>query len=248
MAWYINPYNLPTVRSYQNAKEVYEKSPEISSMAGWRGLHNKRDTSKIVRINHDGAIRFRYHHTDMVVYHSPTLLQVTRFDSSSSVMFANRFLPIGLDAMSAGGEMWVTDRHGNAYQPNRRDVLMFDLVDGRWQVQPDTVAEVEHKVLDRKLAARVCKTLRPLHDWRESVRRVGVRLERGRDLASAFRMIQSMLIKGHIPEEAYPALGAYELPNEAMYVLAGAVKRVKMPLGTMAKKSPYDHTQAWSYV
>ena len=246
MSWSIRASKLPIVRSYARAVEVYNDAVPIPSLNGWRALVNKRDTSKIVCMDEESVV-FRYYHTNMVIYHPSEELEVACYDSVNSILFTNRFLPVGLDAISIKGEMWISDRNGNVYYPKPGHRLLFTRTDNVWSVDPKSACEVEHMVLDKRLAAHVRKTLKPYFEWREAVRRLGAKFPPRAD-PSYFHLIKGMLIKGDIPEAAYPSLAPYLIDIKDMYVLAGAVKKTAMPLGAPPKKSPYEWSHAWNAI
>lgn len=247
MAWAINDRNLPRVHGYRDAVEVATDTTRRDFDNGWLGLHNRRDSSKLVRKFGD-QVRFRYHHTDMVIWHTPDHLEAAIYSSQSSIIFANRFLPCGVSARSHKSEMYLGDSLGD-YRPLRGDTLHFHKDEhGGWNVDRSNVMQYETCVLDRKLAARARKTLKPFEEWKKSVRRLGAGSEHGHTYSCVPRELKRMMHKGHIPEERYADLANYNFGLIEAYILSGAVTKVEQPIGWPKRETPYDHSPAWALV
>lgn len=244
---------LPGCSTYAGAVKVWEEAHQHSCMPqGWRGLKDKRDTSKLVTKTADGEVRFRYHHTDLVEWR-PDRLIVRTYDSQSSVIFTNCFLPPGMLARSIGGEMYIMHK-GLAYQAADRHLLFK--YDGQWSVDEDTVARFTTEVVDKKKAYRVRKVVQPFVDWRESMQRLGVPISHPRRVSTYDAMIslKTSIERGVVPEEHYRQLAASinlapgtDLMCEA-YVLGGAVVKQTAELGTPRKRTKYAASPAWAYL
>lgn len=249
----IHAHLLPACDTYEGAIHIFEKAHQHARFEpGWRGLKDKRDTSKTVFKTADGTVRFRYHHTDLVSW-APDELRVATWSSRSSVDFTDRFLPAGVFARSKGGAMYIV-QDGHYYAAGAGPIV-FNKLGGEWVVDPKTVARHGEFVIDRKKAARVRKVLKPFMDWTASIDRLtnpGFRQARvmyhevGRLLQDAFR-------EGTLHEQHYPALRDSLVTHSATflaecYVLAGAVTTSVAPLGQLPKKSPYQHAQSWRFI
>ena len=248
MAWNIHALNLPSVRSYTEAKQVYAKAKPNNAGNDWRSLGQKRDTSKIVKQDTNGDVRFRYHHTDVVTYKADGTLEVYTFDSSNTVAFAGRFLPNSIQARSHDGRMWVGDLNG-MYLPAVNKNLHFILGPHNiWTVDPTTVCEITQLTLDHKKAAKIRKIIAPYLDWLEAAKRVGMKITWDRWNMNVPVFLKEHLANGLIPEELYPKLACMQLRMHDMYVLGGAVSKEPAPFGSLTKRSPYTYSQAWGSV
>jgi hypothetical protein len=245
--------NLPRVRSFQDAAAVYDRSFQAKHFdSNQRGLSSKRDTSKtIFAIN--GGFKFRYHHTDMVMWF-PEEVRVVTFDSLSSVVFANSFLPYGLHTFNHRREMYVADKYGS-YQAKDGGPLRFTLVNGEWRVNPENVRTWETFVLNHKRAGQIRKTLKPFMDWKISIERMkGERASvLGQTHSRAIECLKQDIQANEIPVEHYADLlahGAGEGTNfmEQCYVLGGAVSKSQSEFGKLRSPSKYQGLSAWSWV
>lgn len=245
---------LPSCSDYEGAVRVWKNAHVHDRFVGWRGLANKRDTSKIVRMYPDGAVAFRYHATDVVIWR-PNSLVVNCYDTPSTVVFASRFLPSGVHASTHRGEMWVSDESG-IYQPHDKG-LSFQY-DGKWKVDTSTVACFERYVLDQKKAAAIRKIMKPFNEWRESMDRL---LGRSRlygtnlNCHTLFMEIHRGLTLGEIPEDMYKFISenmAVRYGDTFMhncYVLGGAVTKEPVELGVLPPlKGKYQDLYAWNIV
>ncbi len=247
MAWNISTYNLPRIRSYKEALDFYNIATPSPSGDGWRALGSKRDTSKIIRLDSNGDIRLRYHHTDVVLYTADGDLVVTTHNSSNTVAFANRFLPCGIGARSHDGCMYVGDTVGE-YGPSHKVLTFLQSPTGNWFVDKTTVAPVTWYDLDRSKAAAIRKTMKPFLDWVAAARRVGAQLpthQWGRRTPS---WLKEFLPTGHIPEEKYAELATCSPEYRDLYVLGGAVIKLLAPCGALPKKNDYEDSPLWNYV
>lgn len=245
----IHAHLLPACNTYEGAVQIFEKAHQHARFEPWwRGLKDKRDTSKTIAKNVDGVIRFRYHHTDLVTW-APDELRVFTWDSRSSVDFADRFLPDGIRAVSKRGVMHLVQ--DGMYYTAGAGPIVFNKRDRGWVVDPRTVARHQNSVLDRTKAAHVRKTLKPYMDWNASIdRMIG---------ASAFTrvlpqqiawMLRAAFATGVIPVDQYQPLReslatSSERFLKECYVLAGAVTKVEAPLGSLPKPDPYVSILGW---
>lgn len=248
--WNIRTNLLPRIRSYDDALKHWEQAPVSPADGDWRALCRKRDTSKLIRKDFNGAIHLRYYHTDVVTYHDDKTITIKCYDSSNTAMFANTLLPCGIFANMSGGTMYVSDCDG-FYLPKARTGLEFNKDErGNWKVDPSTVKELTEYKLDLKAAARVRKILRPFQDWQDAVCRVGgdCRSNSAKSFGQCMYDLKRCLIEGCVPEHMYATLGLSIICMADAYVLGGAVKKIAIPFGEKKKKTQYDKSIAWVHV
>lgn len=246
MAWNIRSRCLPRVRSYSEAKQLHDGIKPHKNYNSWRPLVRRSDGSKLVQIDSEGNVRFRYHHTDVVVYRMDGSIDVTVWNSTNTVFFANELLPCGIRPTTRGGRMYVGDIDGY-YLPAKGDTLTFQVgAYGNWVVDQSNVRQLITHELDLSKAAKIRKALRPVDEWIKSVRRVGGTFQPARNLP--WGQVKHFLDEGNIPESVYPNLAVMALQSTECYVLGGAVRCIQMPPGSFMKETPYDHSPAWAYV
>jgi hypothetical protein len=173
----ISGRNIPPVRSYAHALEVWEGAHQHKRFGeNSRGLVNARNTSQTVRKDGD-RICFYYHSTCMVAY-SPATLQLATYDSQSSITFSSYLVPIGFGVRSSKGEMYII--HDGRWLMPSRGSLHFDLVDGKYVLHESTAAAFDHYTLDKKKAAAVRAAIKPFRERRDAL----LRLRNGRNEAT----------------------------------------------------------------
>lgn len=253
----IHARNLPRVKSYAEAMQCYMHAHQHARFGDWRGLKDKRDETKRIRLSSTGAVLFRYHATDVVAWH-PDQVRVVCYDSQSTVVFADRFLPDGLVAESYRREMGIRKTTtGECYLPTGSVPLTFDNVDGDWVVHPGGVRSHTRTVTDRKLAYKTRKALRPFLDWLATMQRIGTDL--GDDKIPRPKLLPELkdyLVAGEIPTQFYRHMAVYEWRNRdheslirQCLILSGAVTRVELPPGQVPKKKCiYEGLPAWRHV
>ena len=247
----IHAHLLPSVSSYDEARRVYNEatkfSPKTSVAYKWpaniRGLRGKRDTSKTVFVDSDGAVNFQYHHHVMVKWVSPTEVHVLCYDTRSSVEFANAFLPTGLRA--SGTAMRVNGcRAMSGY-------LVFHKQPHGWEPDLATVTPEFQPALDREIAARVRKVFKPFFEWRaalNALRRTGEPYTGAGAYSCSNEMLQSArvyFVHGRVPEEDFPEFYRITGPiNEhsliRLYAACGAIYKKQLPPGEPPRKTKYD--------
>lgn len=250
----IHGHLLPYCSDYEGAVKVYENAHQHPRFDGWRGLKDKRDTSKTVCMTGTGAVVFRYHHTDMIIW-EPNRVEINLYDSRSSSVFLDRFLPDGLTTRMIKGEMYIMDRNtGGCYMP-RKGPLVFTY-DGKWSVDVSNVYRFDTQTLDRKRAAEIRKIVSPFLDWWDSMERLGAPIKAERvGYGDVLLSLKTSISKGAIPEEHYRQLAANLSDYEAreallrnVYVLGGAVTKQITPLGAPRHENKYEELRAWNYV
>lgn len=247
---------IPHAHTYEAAKKVWEDAP-LSSLDGWRGLKNKRDTTKVVR-NRDGVFDFRYHRTDVVTWYKD-LITIRFYDSISTINFASCYLPLGINARSHKGDMYV-EQDGNWYVP-KKGVLEFRPKNGKWMVDTDLVHRHERYVLDKKRAAEIRKLLGPFREYRDAVTRLRqahapFRTARRDDEHLLALMLRDRIHQGRPLEQSqFKQLleNPWALKNDDVflktaYLTGGAVKKELAEIGVPKERNKYEGRAGLSYV
>lgn len=250
MAFTLTGANLPRVRSYADALALYEKNERFHTGYNYRGITNKRDTSK--RIHKCGdVIRFIYYQTALVEWHPDKV--VTRvWNSPSSCTFSGAFLPPGIDAVSVHGLMFLWTSAGYFAPKGIALDFTFDKAKNLWSPVAEQCATFTACVLNHKRAAWVRKQLKEWITWRDVMDRLhGEREFEIGNYNGGFRYLIQLLNGDPIDSKEelrqYTVLREKDLFRNA-YILAGAVEKVELPFGSAPKKSPYDHNLAWGYL
>jgi hypothetical protein len=117
------------IQSYDEALAFYESCPTSrgTSPGDERKIRGKERSAMGVRVKQD-KVMFRYHRTDVVVWHKDSAVRINTWSSSSTCTFANAFLP---------GRMWLT-RSGSVLQKGDQ---MYPVV--RW-IEVAADGEVTH--------------------------------------------------------------------------------------------------------
>lgn len=170
MSFSIHGWKLPSVTSYAQAVECYEKAYQHPRFCGDRGLKDIRDTSKTVRMKGE-QVCFTYHMTDLVTWVSPTHIRCIPHGSISSGIFANRFLPHGIDARRSRDNMVFFVRDGRVFTPAGQ-FIDFHYDGQEWAPDEVHCEPSFHYVLDRKKAAAIRKKLKAWTEWRDAMKRL----------------------------------------------------------------------------
>lgn len=100
MAYCINTYNLPSIRSYDDALRVWEKIKPLRGQdadVDARPLNpNRQIKYETIRKDDGGSIYLRYHRTDVVVYIPDGSIIVEPYASTSTSLFAHNFTPFSV--------------------------------------------------------------------------------------------------------------------------------------------------------
>lgn len=231
MSFSINPYKLPCARSYADALKVWEDAIKVKD-SEWRHLGSKRDASKRVRLK-SGTVSFRYHNTDVVKWHAHDHVEVTFWDSTSTGLFASRFLPPG-SSVNKSVPMIV-----NGMQPQLSSIN-FHLVDNKWEADPDDV-EVEYQaVADPKKVRAAQKRVREYLEYRRA--RSALEGQVSYTNSSPGYAMRHIDCLERPLSEAHVILRwvREDFLLRAAAVVAGAVTREPLPLGQRPTKSVYD--------
>jgi hypothetical protein len=240
---------LPCCDNYAGAVKIWENAHVHARFGDWRGLKDKRDTSKLVRKDGD-KVTFRLHLTDLVIW-EPNRVYVRCYDSQSSRTFLDRFLPSGVDACRRSGETYI--RWGGGYYQPSLSTLIFNY-DGRWVLDESTAYRFKTHKVDLSKAARIRATLKPFLDWKKSVDRLKGEASASGDGSHASVLRHSMkswLEAGRIPEDHYALLGAAGVGDSYVrncYILGGAVTKCEAPLGSLRPKDEWSQLAAWYFL
>jgi len=235
----VSANSLPTIRTYQAAYDFWDTAKVQEGQ--FRALNSKRkaDTSKRVWSPDEGkTIRFRLYYTDLVEYTESTV-NITCYDSVSSVIFASELTPFGIRIYSHRGNMCV-----NGMFP-KLSSLVFHLKNSQWVVDPDTVQPQHRVVVDRKISAQVSRQLRPFLKYREArAALAGVRLPTGG--APPHHWLRNQVFVSLNDETEWAQLfeqvrhvSAQSL-HRALVACEGGVSHVPLPIGQLPTKSVYD--------
>lgn len=252
MSFAIQARLLPSVSSYDEALTLYEKS--FSGSDNWRRL-KKRDASKLICKTDDGRVLFRYHHTVLVEWVGQGHIVLNLYDSVSSHIFMNAFLPYGVYAHSIHGSMHICVPGKGVYSSTKP--LEFKRTDGAWILQnPDTVIRHTKIAYDAKVAAAIRKKVKPfIEDCRALMRIRQERIPAWRINSNCLSLdsIETLdkVIKGE--EVSLSDVAQYHelsltTTMQHAYVLGGAVKREVLPLGSVPpRKNKYEYLNTWPY-
>lgn len=254
----ISPHQLPRVPSYDMAVRVYNDAPVIRGLEG-RPIRTRRDHVKLAFMDADGAVRFRYHQTDLVTWHSDYEVTVIMHDSRSSRGFIGRFLPPGIKVSWFAETTHLSDANGD-YIPKRNYITVRRTEEG-WRVDPKTCEGYESHRLNLKAAARVRRILRPFNGWSKALDKFNAPHS---DVVTSFSDVYSHMrhyfAEGEIPQAFYPYLrwyfshqGRFQRSSHTrgmtpMYILGGAVEKYDVPPGVARKRDSYRHCTAWHHV
>lgn len=123
--------------SYETAVRCWEKARKIRDREE-RLLRTKGRSAAMVYRSGE-AVCFRYHSTDVVRW-EPERVIVSFWDSSSTVVFANCYLPSGLTAWVQHNEMWV-----NGMRP-ANSAISFVQRDDKWVPEDMSQVKVQYEV------------------------------------------------------------------------------------------------------
>lgn len=230
MTWVISTSNLQRITSYEDAKEYYEKTKPLPS--GRVPLGRRGDSSKYMEKAGD-HYRFYFHQTAVVTY-TPDEVYVKPWDSTSTVLFADRFLPPYAHALSHHGRMWVRVDTINGEEYYDNDIKIIPEGNG-WRVDGKRKLDTE-MILDKKKAAEVRKLLQPFKLWQTATAKLNPhalnKWPSHYDVSNFLDHPDNML--------GYPALGRFEFDKlrPRAYERFGAYQDVPVPLNRLPKKDP----------
>lgn len=237
----INGSNLPWIDTYAKAVSFYEQATPQGD--GWRALHTKRDTSKRVRMD-DGVVKFRFHHTDLVEYRSPTEILIRPWDSVSSGIFIYRLSPFMPSSSRCGMRI-------NGMQP-AHSIIRFTHNGDQWKPDLSTVLQEHRFEIVRGPAGphtQWAKRFWKMHD--AAMLLMGKRPSLSTNTLDSHGHIEFVQRYAHRTDDEWFAQAHKEAAGDwrairrpqllrAAAVLDGRVVRRPLPIGEMPPKSVYD--------
>lgn len=186
----IDTTGVPAINNYGEAKRIFERIPP------WRGcgeherpIAKRRDKHKmIVRLNNDD-IACRLYNTDVVTYHKDDTISIRRYDTASTVEFANAVLPWELQTTMHLGQMWVRmetvprpqqwpydDGKVRHYLREGKERLRFKRMvapTGSLMafecLNPEAHDPAKRLLLDKERARQTREMLRPFEQWAQAL-------------------------------------------------------------------------------
>lgn len=183
--WGLSTRRMPTIRSYADALNYYDKKPAVRRRKdGWKPIEPRRSSggynwSKAMTKLPDGSVVFRLFGTDCVTYHPDGTITLVGHETVSTGIFMGCLAPLGLRYWAKRGalislpvnrtRMWVRnpDRekyrgsyianpHGDVYALKTGQALRIKLCRDKWQpVDPSQQAQLRWTVLDKEKAAQL---------------------------------------------------------------------------------------------
>lgn len=242
MAWSMNLYGMPSIRSFKQAQEYWAGAEGWRNKpASWRPLQTKRkDHVRLNKLHGEVGYECVLYNTPMVTYYADGEIRLIGHDSASSHSFAWHTAPAGITPVTNNGRMyWQVDTpEGTRFY---RDSPLLELApapNGRWQLLNEPAKETE-KVLDPKKAAAVRKLLSHYDKWEKLTSRL---------VGSDFRIcpkyppredIQALLTSPQNPEmfaRLRSAIGPVPGFREIAYELMGAYDEVAVAHDRLPRK------------
>lgn len=229
----ISARSLPTIRTYEAAVQFWEKAVVQDGL--YRALNTKRDTAKRVWSPDNGkTIKFRLRYTDLVVYYSSEMIEITLWNSVSSAIFVNELTPCGICMQSFSGVMRVNRMLA------RHSGIRFNKVNDEWRPVLEDVQGEYKTLVDKKIAAQAVRLLKPFKQYREARRAIegGVRFDNSQKIYLDPQEFEST--------EAWPRLyeqlnrHSFESVTRSVVAALGGLKEDPVPPGTIPPKSVYD--------
>lgn len=228
----INTRVLPSIGSYEEAKAYFEKTKPKRG-ADWVPLGRRGDSSKRME-NRYGEYRCIFHQTAVVIY-GPQEIRVKPYDSVSTVMFANCFLPAFSYALSHHGRMWVASKTDGDTHYFDNDVRFVKEPDGSWRTEA-TRKHRTNKVLDKVKAAEVRARLKSFLLWQAATAKINPgsmnRWPSQYDMRGLFADPENVHLYSQVGH-----INPNKLRLEA-YAHFGAYCEVEVPLNKLPKKDP----------
>lgn len=213
----------PTINDHAGAQRAFDK------IKPWRGgneherpLGNRRDKHKQLVLLNNGDFACRLYSTDVVTYHRDNTISIRRYDTASTVEFANAILPWELRTTLHLGQMWVCmttmtdpDRwpHDSAvrhYLREGKERLRFQRIATPTGpsmafrcVNPEANDPAKRLLLDKTRTKQVREILRPFEQWAKAV--LGLNEGRPPQQVAGSVHVRSLL-NGDLQPDDYPHL------------------------------------------
>jgi hypothetical protein len=108
MAFSVNMYHgvIGAINSHKDAVSFYHSCRERS--AGDRRIKGKENSHQMgVSLASNGDVKFRYHRTDVIVWHCNNSYTINTFSSISTCAFASAFMPAGHSLSGTGSRIHI---------------------------------------------------------------------------------------------------------------------------------------------
>jgi len=157
MSFSVNMYPADTclINSYAAAVALYYRCKDKGAGDGHERPIKGKETSKQmgVSIASNGDVQFRYHRTDVIVWHKNNSYTINTFGSISTCAFASAFMPAGHHLSNTGSRIYIG---------NYREAVVYAIYD-KATIKGDKVktdAVFSKEVVNRAEAKKVLATTR----------------------------------------------------------------------------------------
>jgi len=186
MGWMIDTHTIPKIRTWDEAKRVFEATvPWKDTHDSERALGLRREKHKII-IRDGTDYKLRLYQTDVVIYHQDGDVTINAYSSVSTTKFIDQVAPVHFSQSLLGGTfITVSDSSRVAmYRPNKRGGIRFTVgKDKRWvPLNPGDIHTEERLVPNLSEMGKVRKQLKTYFTWSD----VMDRLQPGKDLGSGY--------------------------------------------------------------
>lgn len=179
----------PTINNHAQAQRFFDKTkPWRGGNENERPLGNRRDKHKMLVLLNNGDFACRLYSTDVLTYHRDNTISIRRYDTASTVEFANAILPWELRTTMHMGQMWVCvdtipdpgkwphDTKVRHYMREGSERLRFERIVGPTGPQmafrcinPHAHDPAKRRLLDKTRAKQVREILKPFEQWAKAV-------------------------------------------------------------------------------
>ena len=149
------------VRSYDQAAALHRKTVpwrcdmkqrDVEYM--WRPLGRNRKDTKEIRLTPDGAYEFKYHRTTVVRWVNQNTIELdVSWDSRSTRVFANAFLPYGVDVSSVNNCIVIGTPEGMVRSYDLAKIHLSKGSTGNWKVH--NISPWKEYRMNRKVAGKL---------------------------------------------------------------------------------------------
>lgn len=230
----IHGNRLPMVGSYNEALKLWEDAEPFKGAPAHRQLVNNREYDKRMEKDHE-SIKFVYHRTAVVTWHGPNLFSVCPWSSTSTTIFANRFLPAGVHLLR--GDTLVID--GKEFCLKNRVTCRRET--SGWAITPESLHNVvqyhAYKVDRKRVPRQALDRFRTVQAWMKMTGWVMAYKPSVYDLRDAAQML---LDDKPVPEIAAKCRYRADDLATALMVVTGAVRKEPLPLGSPKPRSKYE--------
>jgi hypothetical protein len=142
------------IGSHKDAVAFYHSCRDRGDFNGERRIKGKENSKQMgVSLASNGDVKFRYHRTDVIVWHRNNSYTINTFSSISTCAFASAFMPAGHNLSNTGSRIYI----GNWEEATVHAIISTATIKGN-KVKTDAVFTKE--VINRKAAKKVLDTTR----------------------------------------------------------------------------------------